>query len=151
MLVWWGDEGLECVSVFIFMYVYKQKVAPEMPKVMTTVKQSSSQNDNDTVKVKTGGIAWGHQLWHTNGTLCPRGTVPIRRTSVNDVLRAKSLFDYGKKSQRHNNINTNKQADAPDVVSGNGHEVCNYICIIIIIILSFLSILCMKSMLCVYV
>lgn len=113
--------------MFIFMYVYKQKVAPEMPKVMTTVKQSSSQNDNDTVKVKTGGIAWGHQMWHTNGTLCPRGTVPIRRTSVNDVLRAKSLFDYGKKSQRHNNINTNKQADAPDVVSGNGHEVCNYV------------------------
>lgn len=99
-----------------------QKVAPEMPKVMTTVKQSSSQNDNDTVKVKTGGIAWGHQMWHRNGTSCPRGTVPIRRTSVNDVLRAKSLFDYGKKSQRRNNINTNRQADAPDVVSGNGHE-----------------------------
>lgn len=113
--------------MFIFMYVYKQKVAPKMPKVMTTVKHSSSQNDNDTVKVKTGGIAWGHQMWHTNGTLCPRGTVPIRRTSVNDVLRAKSLFDYGKKSQRHNNINTNRQADAPDVVSGNGHEVCTYV------------------------
>ncbi|KAL6142933.1 hypothetical protein ACLB2K_061208 [Fragaria x ananassa] len=98
-----------------------QKVAPERPKVMKTMKPSS-ESENDTVKAKTGGIAWGHQMWHTNGTRCPRGTVPIRRTTVSDVLRAKSLFDYGKKSQRRTNVNVNRQADAPDVASGNGHE-----------------------------
>lgn len=105
--------------MLIFMYVsYKQKVAPERPKVMKTMKPSS-ESENDTVKAKTGGIAWGHQMWHTNGTRCPRGTVPIRRTTVSDILRAKSLFDYGKKSQRRTN--------APDVASGNGHEVCDYV------------------------
>ncbi|KAL0736289.1 hypothetical protein Bca4012_012499 [Brassica carinata] len=36
--------------------------------------------------------AW--QMWHVNGMRCPKGTVPIRR---NNVLRAKSLFDFGKK------------------------------------------------------
>lgn len=71
------------------------------------------------------------QMWHRNGTRCPRGTVPIRRSTVADVLRAKSLFDYGKKKQQQppNNFNFNnnltaRRTDAPDVVSGNGHEVC---------------------------
>lgn len=75
-----------------------------------------------------------HQTWHRNGTRCPRGTVPIRRSTVDDVLRAKSLFDYGKKKQQQppNNFNFNnnltadlsaRRTNAPDVVSGNGHEV----------------------------
>ncbi|CAN1233899.1 hypothetical protein LINPERPRIM_LOCUS4037 [Linum perenne] len=52
-------------------------------------------------------------MWHRNGTRCPKGTVPIRRSSVNDVLRAKSLFDFGKKQSR-----------SPLPLSrGNGHEV----------------------------
>ncbi|KAK4282952.1 hypothetical protein QN277_014265 [Acacia crassicarpa] len=54
------------------------------------------------------------QMWHRNGTLCPKGTIPIRRSSVHDVLRAKSLFHFGKKHPR--------RTDTPDVVSGNGHE-----------------------------
>lgn len=64
---------------------------------------------------KRGDAIW--QMWHQNGTRCPKGTVPIRRSKVHDVLRAKSLYEYGKKplSFRH--------SDAPDVVSGNGHEV----------------------------
>jgi hypothetical protein len=37
------------------------------------------------------------------------------------VLRAKSLFDFGKKQQR--SISLARHMDAPDVVSGNGHEV----------------------------
>ncbi|CAN6476985.1 unnamed protein product [Victoria cruziana] len=65
--------------------------------------------------------AW--QTWHKTGH-CPRGTVPIRRTSADDIMRAKSIFHYGKKTAL-------PPADrplpvrftaAPDVVSGNGHE-----------------------------
>ena len=63
--------------------------------------------------------AW--QMWHKNGTRCPKGTVPIRRSTVHDVLRAKSLFDFGKKQRRF--PLTRRRSDAPDVVSGNGHEV----------------------------
>lgn len=60
--------------------------------------------------------AW--QTWHHVGH-CPEGTVPIRRSSVDDVLRAKSLYHYGKK--RHPLLLARK-VEAPDVVSGNGHE-----------------------------
>ncbi|CAL9071623.1 unnamed protein product [Musa textilis] len=60
--------------------------------------------------------AW--QAWHHVGH-CPRGTVPIRRSSVDDVLRAKSLFHFGKKQMR---VPLARKVDAPDVVSGNGHE-----------------------------
>ncbi|PKI39084.1 hypothetical protein CRG98_040508 [Punica granatum] len=64
-----------------------------------------------------GDVAW--QNWHRNGTRCPKGTVPVRRTTVHDVLRSKSLFDYGKKQRR---LPLARRVDAPDVVSGNGHE-----------------------------
>ena len=67
------------------------------------------------------GVKGAWQMWHRNGTRCPKGTVPIRRSTIHDVLRAKSLFDFGKK--QHGIINPTRRADAPDVVSDNGHEV----------------------------
>ncbi|KAL8241715.1 hypothetical protein R6Q59_012017 [Mikania micrantha] len=36
------------------------------------------------------------QLWHSNGE-CPKGTIPIRRTKKEDILRATSIKSYGKK------------------------------------------------------
>jgi hypothetical protein len=63
--------------------------------------------------------AW--QMWHRNGTRCPKGTVPIRRAAVHDVLRAKSLFHFGKKQRR--SFPLTSSTATPDVVSGNGHEV----------------------------
>jgi len=81
----------------------QQRVASEMPKGMK-VRENSEM---------------GMQEWHRNGTLCPKGTVPIRRSTVHDVLRAKSLFDFGKKRRRFSLA----RSDAPDVVTGNGHEV----------------------------
>ncbi|XP_065854522.1 protein neprosin [Euphorbia lathyris] len=66
-----------------------------------------------------GGERDAWQMWHRNGTRCPKGTVPVRRSSVHDVLRSKSLFDFGKKQR---SISLNRRTDAPDVVSGNGHE-----------------------------
>ncbi|KAI7724585.1 hypothetical protein M8C21_015446, partial [Ambrosia artemisiifolia] len=35
-------------------------------------------------------------LWHSKGK-CPKGTIPIRRTKKEDVLRASSVDSYGKK------------------------------------------------------
>ncbi|MQL81319.1 hypothetical protein Taro_013775 [Colocasia esculenta] len=60
--------------------------------------------------------AW--QTWHHVGH-CPKGTVPIRRSTVGDVLRAKSLYHFGKKQRR---LPLARNMEAPDVVSGNGHE-----------------------------
>ncbi|XP_007030312.2 PREDICTED: uncharacterized protein LOC18600019 [Theobroma cacao] len=91
-----------------------QRVPSEMPKVKT-LKQDEARESMGNVGAVKG--AW--QMWHGNGTRCPKGTVPIRRSSLHDVLRAKSLFDFGKKQRR---FTPTRRTDAPDVVSGNGHE-----------------------------
>lgn len=39
------------------------------------------------------------QMWHHSGN-CPEGTVPIRRTTKEDILRADSLKQFGKKENK---------------------------------------------------
>ncbi|KAL9305704.1 putative neprosin [Arabidopsis thaliana] len=51
------------------------------------------------------------QLWGMEGETCPEGTVPIRRTKEEDILRANSVSSFGKKL-RHYRRDT----------SSNGHE-----------------------------
>lgn len=96
-----------------------------MPKVVRKVKtddDGDGSNNNNNNKVEAVRGAW--QMWHQNGTRCPKGTVPIRRSTLHDVLRAKSLFHFGKKQTR---VPLTRSADAPDVVTGNGHEVFIFI------------------------
>ncbi|WJX85638.1 hypothetical protein P8452_68058 [Trifolium repens] len=90
-----------------------QKMPTMMPKGM-----NNNVEFRDEKSTKSGG-AW--QMWHQNGTRCPKGTVPIRRSTVHDVLRAKSLYAYGKKQRRLPLLF--RRIEPPDVVNnGNGHE-----------------------------
>ncbi|XP_071706082.1 protein neprosin-like [Rutidosis leptorrhynchoides] len=41
-----------------------------------------------------------HQLWSLSGETCPEGTIPIRRTSEQDILRANSIRKFGQKIPR---------------------------------------------------
>ncbi|KAK1376580.1 DUF239 domain-containing protein/DUF4409 domain-containing protein [Heracleum sosnowskyi] len=41
-----------------------------------------------------------YQLWSVSGESCPEGTVPIRRTTEQDVLRASSVRRFGRKFQK---------------------------------------------------
>lgn len=86
-----------------------------MPKMKSIANISGSDG-----YIRKG--AW--QMWHKKGERCPKGTVPVRRSTVHDVLRANSLYDFGKK--RRSNVPLARRADAPDVVSGNGHEVPSF-------------------------
>ncbi|KAL7228181.1 hypothetical protein ACSBR2_006991 [Camellia fascicularis] len=102
-----------------------QRVPPEMPKLGVMKKDNNEvMRDHKYNKTTSGGSggdsggAW--QMWHQKGERCPKGTVPIRRSTVHDVLRAKSLYDFGKKQRSSLPLAT--RIDAPDVVSGNGHE-----------------------------
>ncbi|XP_066353140.1 protein neprosin-like isoform X2 [Miscanthus floridulus] len=63
--------------------------------------------------------AW--QTWHHGGH-CPRGTVAIRRTTAEDVLRARSISRFGRKRRHRNAAVAARAANAPDVITGNGHE-----------------------------
>ncbi|KZV44528.1 hypothetical protein F511_24945 [Dorcoceras hygrometricum] len=100
-----------------------QRVPPEMPKVTKTVKTdgfrgeaSNSSFDERLMR----GADW--QMWHQNGQRCPKDTIPIRRSTTHDILRAKSLHDFGKKHRSTGMASRLNSIDAPDVVSGNGHE-----------------------------
>ncbi|EXB82510.1 hypothetical protein L484_027686 [Morus notabilis] len=52
------------------------------------------------------------QMWRLSGESCPEGTVPIRRTTEKDMLRASSVRRFGRKVRRH------VRRDS----SSNGHE-----------------------------
>ena len=51
------------------------------------------------------------QLWTDSGESCPDATVPIRRTTMKDVLRAGSLHKFGRKSfsKQNTKISSNDQ------------------------------------------
>ncbi|XP_061342594.1 protein neprosin-like [Gastrolobium bilobum] len=89
-----------------------QKEPTEMPRGMNV-----TIDENGSISTSTLGGAW--QMWHRNGTRCPKGTVPMRRSTVHDVLRAKSLYDFGKKQR---GVPPSRRSDAPDVLTSNGHE-----------------------------
>ncbi|PSR92798.1 DNA-directed RNA polymerase [Actinidia chinensis var. chinensis] len=95
-----------------------QKSPPERPKMMRMMKEENDGVRRENRSSPSEGIAW--QMWHQKGQKCPMGTVPVRRSTVHDVLRSKSLFDFGKKQR--NSLPLSRRVDAPDVVSGNGHE-----------------------------
>ncbi|KAJ0095373.1 hypothetical protein Patl1_16074 [Pistacia atlantica] len=60
----------------------------------------------------TGMVTEDFQLWSMSGESCPEGTVPIRRTTQEDMLRASSFRRFGRKLRRHVRRDTNS----------NGHE-----------------------------
>jgi len=53
------------------------------------------------------------QSWSLSGESCPEGTIPIRRTTEQDMLRASSINTFGRKLRRRVRRDTNS----------NGHEV----------------------------
>ena len=53
------------------------------------------------------------QLWTESGESCPEGTIPIRRTKEQDILRANKIGRFGRKPRRI----VRRDSD------GSGHEV----------------------------
>lgn len=101
-----------------------------MPKAMRMAKTEAVNDNTNSSSASVDGSNRLWQMWHQMGRRCPNGTVPIRRSTMHDVLRAKSLYNFGKKSSTHAAaMAARRRADAPDVVSGNGHEVCMCTCI----------------------
>lgn len=60
----------------------------------------------------TGVVKEILQAWVVTGESCPEGTIPIRRTTEEDMLRARTIRRFGKKPHRVRRDST-----------GSGHEV----------------------------
>nr|GFB87533.1 formate dehydrogenase subunit alpha like [Tanacetum cinerariifolium] len=73
------------------------------------MKVSSQENNKDTI----------NQLWHLNGK-CSEGTIPVRRTKKEDILRASSIKNYGKK----NSLSAVAQPNSIDLdlINQSGHQ-----------------------------
>lgn len=68
------------------------------------------------------GQEWENsQLWSLSGESCPEGTIPIRRTSEKDVLRANSVQSFGRKIPRpvRRDSSSNGHEHAVGYVSGD--------------------------------
>ncbi|KAI9125359.1 hypothetical protein K1719_003975 [Acacia pycnantha] len=61
------------------------------------------------------------QLWRLSGESCPEGTIPIRRTREEDLLRASSVQRFGRKLPKpvRRDTNTNGHEHAVGYVSGD--------------------------------
>lgn len=78
---------------------------------------SESKVASKTMSQKSNAIS---QLWHVNGK-CPTNTIPIRRTTKQDLYRASSIENYGMKHKK--SIPKPKSAEPPNVLTQNGHQV----------------------------
>ncbi|KAH8486905.1 hypothetical protein Peur_069705 [Populus x canadensis] len=67
-------------------------------------------------------VAESYQLWTDSGESCPEGTVPIRRTTVKDVLRASSVNRFGRKLRRHVRRDSTGSGHEHAVVFVNGDQ-----------------------------
>lgn len=62
------------------------------------------------------------QLWTDSGEVCPEGTVPIRRTTEQDFLRASSIRRFGRKPRRGVRRDSTGTGHEHAVVSVNGDQ-----------------------------
>ncbi|XP_051145858.1 uncharacterized protein LOC127261622 isoform X2 [Andrographis paniculata] len=72
-------------------------------------------------KSNTGVFRQNFQLWNTAEESCPDGTIPVRRTTEKDVLRASSIQSFGKKIKKPTvrDSSSNGHEHAVGYVSGN--------------------------------
>lgn len=99
-----------------FFFLVNQLRPNFHPEGLFSDKKVSSSSSNEKSKPIT-------QLWHLNGR-CPEGTIPIRRTKKDDLLRASSIKTYGRKNNR--TIPQPRSAD-PDLINESGHQVVKII------------------------
>lgn len=84
---------------------------PERPK-----------GNDSTTDEATDEVADAFQLWAEAGGSCPEGTIPIRRTTERDVLRASSIGRFGRKLRRHVRRDSTGTGHEHAVVYVNGDQ-----------------------------
>ncbi|CAG7873920.1 unnamed protein product [Brassica rapa] len=92
ILIWKSPDGdiIDCV------WIYDQPAFDHPLFKNHTIQRRPRSN---SIRDKTGGNKTYiiHQLWRTKGE-CPENTIPIRRTTRDDLIRSGSIKNYGRKS-----------------------------------------------------
>ncbi|KAJ7541857.1 hypothetical protein O6H91_10G079900 [Diphasiastrum complanatum] len=107
-----GDT-IDCVPI-------RMQLAFDHPKLRNHQIQKApfawpKQGEN---AAKRGSFKSIQQLWHQHGH-CPKGTIPVRRTKAEDIMRAGSIQLYGRKFQSPPKPNS---VERPEPLDGEGHE-----------------------------
>lgn len=82
-----------------YIYMENMQDLPEMPSIAIANETTNEENFN--------------QLWSQSGECCPIGSIPMRRTTKTDVLRARSVRRFGRRLKKPIRRDS----------SGGGHEV----------------------------
>jgi hypothetical protein len=67
------------------------------------------------------------QAWSDGGESCPEGTVPVRRTTRRDVLRASSARRFGMKTPRASNVRRDSASSGHEVSVRADHRIIPYV------------------------
>ncbi|OMO67550.1 hypothetical protein COLO4_30108 [Corchorus olitorius] len=67
----------------------------------------------------TETVTESFQLWTDSGESCPEGTVPIRRTTKKDILRASSVRRFGRRRNVRRDSNANGHEVSPELYGDN--------------------------------
>ncbi|KAL9314103.1 hypothetical protein ACSQ67_019555 [Phaseolus vulgaris] len=88
-----------------------QQPAFDHPKLRGHTPLDPPERPREKNQTKVDRESESFQLWSDSGETCPEGTVPIRRTTEEDILRASSIRRFGRKPRA-------VRRDS----SGSGHE-----------------------------
>ncbi|WVZ20732.1 hypothetical protein V8G54_008054 [Vigna mungo] len=88
-----------------------QQPAFDHPKLRNHTPLDPPERPRGKNQTKVDRESESFQLWSDSGETCPEGTVPIRRTTEEDILRASSIRRFGRKPRA-------VRRDS----SGSGHE-----------------------------
>ncbi|KAK4762544.1 hypothetical protein SAY86_008312 [Trapa natans] len=90
-------QAIHILVLSVEHILYRQSGPPEMP---------TSHTDN-------GSILEIFQPWSASGESCPEGTIPIRRATEQDLLRASSVRRFGQKDVRRVRRDTSRNDHEP--------------------------------------
>lgn len=101
-----------------FDHPFHKDHTPQMRPSIQPEELFGESSQSTTISEVEGRTNPFKQPWHSYGN-CPDGTIPIRRTKKEEVLRANSIKSFGRKRPqsliRHQNLD-------PQPMSENGHQ-----------------------------
>ena len=108
--------------LFIFL-VPPQLEPPPLPYGMRRKREPLDLEASGTDRNGKPVSGFTPQLWHQADERCPRGTIPIRRTKEEDLLRVSEMSHFGKKKHRPTRPRHPFSVDLRNSLNENRHQV----------------------------